>query len=123
MFDVGFSEWLVIAIVALIVLGPERLPHAARFVGALLRRIRTHWSSLRETLAHELEADALRNDVAHARQTLAQMDDRLQRSQDLLNPHSLTPPQQTVPPPPSAAGHDQVSSASPISSDSTTSQR
>ena len=33
MFDIGFSELLVIAVVALVVLGPERLPKAARFAG------------------------------------------------------------------------------------------
>ncbi|MFD0320390.1 Sec-independent protein translocase protein TatB [Lysobacter gummosus] len=40
MFDIGFSEVFVIAIVALIVLGPERLPKAARFAGLWVRRAR-----------------------------------------------------------------------------------
>ena len=34
MFDVGFSELILLAIVALVVLGPEKLPHAARMAGA-----------------------------------------------------------------------------------------
>ena len=38
MFDIGFSELLVIAVVALLVLGPERLPKAARFAGLWVRR-------------------------------------------------------------------------------------
>lgn len=42
MFDIGFSELLVIAVVALVVLGPERLPKAARFAGLWVRRARTH---------------------------------------------------------------------------------
>ena len=43
MFDVGFSELLVIAVVALVVLGPERLPRAARMAGLGVRRARGHW--------------------------------------------------------------------------------
>ncbi len=40
MFDIGFSELFLIAIVALVVLGPERLPKAARFAGLWVRRAR-----------------------------------------------------------------------------------
>ena len=47
MFDVGFVELLVIGVVALLVLGPERLPAAARTVGGLLRKARSSWNSLR----------------------------------------------------------------------------
>ncbi|MGA9421304.1 MAG: twin-arginine translocase TatA/TatE family subunit, partial [Rhodanobacteraceae bacterium] len=41
MFDIGFSEIALIAVTALLVLGPERLPRAARTLGALLRRARS----------------------------------------------------------------------------------
>jgi len=40
MFDVGFSELLLLAVIALVVLGPEKLPHAARMTGAWVGRIR-----------------------------------------------------------------------------------
>ena len=43
MFDLGFSELLLIAMVALVVLGPERLPKAARFAGLWARRARAQW--------------------------------------------------------------------------------
>ena len=43
MFDIGFSELLVIAVVALLVLGPERLPKAARYAGLWVRKARGHW--------------------------------------------------------------------------------
>ena len=47
MFDIGFSELFLIAIVALVVLGPERLPKAARFAGLWVRRARAQWYSVR----------------------------------------------------------------------------
>ncbi len=60
MFDVGFSEIVVIAIVALVVLGPERLPKAARFAGLWARKIRGQWNSVKAELESEISADELR---------------------------------------------------------------
>lgn len=63
MFDVGFGELLLIAIVALLVLGPERLPGAARTVGALLRRVRDGWSNVRAEVEQEFQAEELKRNV------------------------------------------------------------
>ena len=59
MFDVGFSELIIIAIVALVVLGPERLPKAARFAGLWVRRARAQWYSVKAELERELAAEEL----------------------------------------------------------------
>lgn len=61
MFDVGFSELLLLAIVALVVLGPEKLPHVARIAGAWVARIRRTVSHMqseieREVMAQEFKA-------------------------------------------------------------------
>lgn len=66
MFDVGFSELLVIAVVALLVLGPERLPRAARFAGLWVRRARAQWHSVRNELEQELAAEDLRKSLDEA---------------------------------------------------------
>lgn len=66
MFDVGFSEILVIAVVALLVLGPERLPRAARFAGLWARRARAQWHSVRNELERELAAEDLRKSLEEA---------------------------------------------------------
>ena len=66
MFDVGFSELLVIAVVALLVLGPERLPRAARFAGLWVRRARAQWHTVRNELEQELAADDLRRSLDEA---------------------------------------------------------
>ena len=63
MFDVGFSEMLVIAVVALIVLGPERLPKAARLAGLWVRRARAQWYSVKAELENELEAEDLKRQL------------------------------------------------------------
>lgn len=60
MFDVGFSELLLIGIVALLVLGPERLPGAARTLGALLRRARTSFESVKSEVERELRDEELK---------------------------------------------------------------
>ena len=68
MFDVGFSELLIIAVVALLVLGPERLPHAARLAGVWVRRARAQWESVRSELERELEGERLKQDLDAAAQ-------------------------------------------------------
>ncbi len=67
MFDVGFGELALIALVALLVLGPERLPKAARTIGALLRRARTSWQTVRGEIERELAAEDLRKSMDELR--------------------------------------------------------
>ena len=57
MFDVGFAELFLLALIGLLVLGPERLPGVARTVGGFVRKARTSWNSLRHTIETEM-ADA-----------------------------------------------------------------
>ena len=70
MFDLGFSELLVIAVVALIVLGPERLPRAAQFVGVWVRRARTQWSSVKDELERDMAADEFKRSLQETRDAL-----------------------------------------------------
>lgn len=63
MFDIGFSEIFVIAVVALLVLGPERLPKAARFTGLWVRRARAQWYSVKSEFERELADDELKRSL------------------------------------------------------------
>jgi sec-independent protein translocase protein TatB len=63
MFDVGFSEMLLIAVVALVVLGPERLPKAARFAGLWVRKARAQWYSVKAEFESELAAEEFKRSV------------------------------------------------------------
>ena len=60
MFDVGFSELLVIGIVALVVIGPEKLPRVARTVGALLGRMQRYVNDVKADISREIELDELK---------------------------------------------------------------
>jgi sec-independent protein translocase protein TatB len=60
MFDIGFSELLVIGVVALIVIGPERLPKVARTAGHLLGRFQRYASSVKADISREMQMDELR---------------------------------------------------------------
>jgi sec-independent protein translocase protein TatB len=60
MFDIGFSELLVIGIVALIVIGPERLPKVARTLGHLFGRMQRYVNDVKADISREMELDELK---------------------------------------------------------------
>ncbi|HQR03973.1 MAG: twin-arginine translocase subunit TatB [Proteobacteria bacterium] len=60
MFDVGFSELVVIGVVALVVIGPERLPRVARTAGALLGRAQRYFNDVKAEVNRELQLEELR---------------------------------------------------------------
>ena len=60
MFDVGFSEMLMIGIVALVVIGPERLPKVARTAGLLLGRMRRYVSDIKADINREMQLEELK---------------------------------------------------------------
>jgi sec-independent protein translocase protein TatB len=60
MFDIGFSELLVIAVVALLVIGPERLPKVARTAGHLFGRLQRYVNDVKADINREVELDELR---------------------------------------------------------------
>ena len=86
MFDLGFGELLLTAVVALLVLGPERLPRAARVAGLWMRRARASWYSVRAQFERELADDELKRSLQATRKEF----DGLR--QDLQRPLSLDAP-------------------------------
>ena len=70
MFDVGFSELLVIAVVALLVLGPERLPKAARFAGLWVRKAREQWNSVKSEFERDLADEDLKRSLHETQDAL-----------------------------------------------------
>src|SRR5436853_954900 len=60
MFDIGFSELLVIGIVALVVIGPEKLPRVARTLGHLAGRLQRYVTDVKADINREMELEDLR---------------------------------------------------------------
>ena len=60
MFDIGFSELLVIGLVALVVIGPERLPRVARTLGHLAGRLQRYVADVKSDISREMELEDLR---------------------------------------------------------------
>ncbi|MCV2401685.1 Sec-independent protein translocase protein TatB [Marinomonas sp. C2222] len=63
MFDIGFSELLIIFVIGLLVLGPERLPHAARTLGLWLRKIRRSVDSVQREINAQLDQEELQRKI------------------------------------------------------------
>ena len=63
MFDIGFLELAIIAVVGLIVIGPERLPEVARTVGTWVGRFRRFVSSVKSDIERELRQDEIRKAI------------------------------------------------------------
>lgn len=87
MFDIGFSELLLIAIVALVVLGPERLPKAARFAGLWVRRARNQWDSVKQELERELEAEELKRNLHSVQTSLREAESQMRQGQAQVKAH------------------------------------
>lgn len=60
MFDIGFTELMVIGVVALVVIGPERLPGVARTIGHLAGRLQRYVNDVKADISREMEFDELR---------------------------------------------------------------
>jgi sec-independent protein translocase protein TatB len=78
MFDIGFSELMVIGLVALIVIGPERLPRVARTLGHLAGRLQRYVADVKADINREVELDELRKMKDSVQQTAAGIENSVQ---------------------------------------------
>lgn len=85
MFDIGFWELILISVMGLVILGPERLPGAIRSVLAVVRKVKQSVSSVTTELKQELELDELHQNLKKAEQQgLESLNGDLQESFDTL---------------------------------------
>jgi sec-independent protein translocase protein TatB len=89
MFDVGLSELMVIALVALIVIGPERLPRVARTAGHLLGRLQRYVGDVKADINREIQLEDLKklqqDVVAQAKSMEQSVNQQLQSVETSLN--------------------------------------
>ncbi|WP_438958577.1 Sec-independent protein translocase protein TatB [Porticoccus sp.] len=90
MFDIGFAELLVIAVVALIVMGPERLPQTLRTIGLWIGRIRQTFSSVRQELENEVGMDDIRRQL-HNEKLMRDLKNAKAEFEELPDPQDSKP--------------------------------
>jgi sec-independent protein translocase protein TatB len=84
MFDIGFAELLIIGVVALLVIGPERLPEAVRTASAWVNRLRRGFNDIKQEVQQELHNDAVMRDLRETGDKLRAETDALRS--DLTKP-------------------------------------
>lgn len=84
MFDVAFSELIVIAIVALIVIGPERLPKVARTLGALVGRMQRYVGHVKADIERQMQFEDLQKLQQEIKQGANTLQDGVQQTQTEL---------------------------------------
>ena len=91
MFDIGFSELLIIAVLTLIVMGPERLPETVRTITLWFGRLRQFLSAARTEIEDEVGVDEIRRHL-HNEQLMRDLDKARQEVVDIdinINPNSI----------------------------------
>jgi sec-independent protein translocase protein TatB len=95
MIEISFGKMLLLALIALLVLGPEKLPGAARTAGALVRRVRNTWDSVRTEVERELEIEEIkrtaREAAARAEAAQAQMNATAREVREAVGAVAATP--------------------------------
>ncbi len=84
MFDVSFSELMVIAVIALIVIGPEKLPKVARTLGALTGRMQRYVAQVKEEVNREVRFQELQQLQQEIQETATKTQANMQRKVDGL---------------------------------------
>lgn len=113
MFGISFSELLLVGLVALLVLGPDRLPGAARTAGLWIGRLKRSFNAIKTEVERELGADEIRRQLHNehilqmeqeAKKLMAPLTDLQDQAREAFNPLSQAPSEgQTPPAAPAAA--------------------
>jgi len=91
MFEVGFSELVMVGLVSLLVIGPERLPKVARVVGFWIGKMQQMVTSVKLEISQELHAEEIRQ-LLKENETLYQLDDKItEKTLSETATHSTSP--------------------------------
>lgn len=114
MFDIGFAELLIIGVVALLVIGPERLPGAIRTASAWVNRFRRSFNDIKQEVQQELHNDAVMRELREGRDAIQRESNALRQDLSLsLDPG--TSQSDTSKAPEKASGQDaEAADASPL---------
>ncbi|WP_054093993.1 Sec-independent protein translocase protein TatB [Pseudomonas sp.] len=108
MFDIGFTELLLVGLVALVVLGPERLPGAVRTAGLWVGRLKRSFNNIKAEVEREIGADEIRRQLHNERI----LDLEREMKQSIMPPASTTSSPAASTPAPASAAEAAVSADS-----------
>jgi sec-independent protein translocase protein TatB len=91
MFDIGFLELLVIALITLVVMGPERLPEAIRSISLWIGRIKQIWAKTRQEIENEVGMDDIRHQL-HNEEVLRELGEQKDQLEQTLENHKTGQP-------------------------------
>ncbi len=114
MFDISFMEILVISIVALIVIGPERLPTVARTLGHLYGRCRNFVYSVRTDIHNEMRMEELKKMHSSIHETVQSVEDSVQQGVDQLKTTLTNAQAEENPPTGLSASRPHAESQQPV---------
>ncbi|YCA19403.1 Sec-independent protein translocase protein TatB [Vibrio sp. AK197] len=120
MFDIGFWELVLISVVGLVVLGPERLPHAIRSVSRFIGAAKSMANNVKDEISHELKIQELQENLRKAEkmgmedlspELKASVDELKQAAQDVQRPYAQdnTQPESQAETEASASNHESTS--------------
>lgn len=96
MFDIGFSEMMVIAVVALLIIGPERLPKVARTLGHLLGRAQRYVNDVKSDINREMQLDELKKLQAQVADSARSFEDSVRKEYDSARSTFESPVQSAI---------------------------
>ncbi|WP_425642577.1 Sec-independent protein translocase protein TatB [Marinomonas gallaica] len=86
MFDIGFSELLVVSVVGLIILGPERLPMAAKTAGLWIRKIRRSIQSVQREINSQLDQEEMQRSIKETNERIMRESANFEREMHTTKP-------------------------------------
>ena len=96
MFDIGFSELMVIGVVALLVIGPEKLPKVARTLGHLLGRAQRYVNDVKSDINREMQLDELKKLQSQVTDSARAIEDSVRKEYESARSAVETPAQAAV---------------------------
>jgi sec-independent protein translocase protein TatB len=99
MIDLGLSKLAIIGVVALIVIGPEKLPKVARMAGTLYGRAQRYLHEVKSEVSREIELDELRNLQKEVQDTAQSIKENVENTIAQESSTMSTPPGAAIPPP------------------------
>ena len=96
MFDIAFSELMIIGVVALLVIGPEKLPKVARTLGHLLGRAQRYVNDVKSDINREIQLDELKKLQTEVTESARSLEDSVRKEFDAARSAVEVPAQAAV---------------------------